>query len=313
MVQGAVPVGWGSLEGCLERWAAVGFDFGVVEEVSTRAGVGIGGVRHDSDAQVLTLAYRLTHEVQGRGLGTEAGRAWIAHAIEWLPPLPLLAPLLGEDGTSVRIAVESGLEPAPDGSHPGVRPDLDGVDCYLAPRVDTPAWLDEQTRTSVLDLWCAVNDTGGAVGFLPGAPRHDVVAALAAHEEAMEAGTTTAVLLRAPDSAVIAMGFWVAGPNPLLAHTRTAYRVMTDPARRGRNLGRLLMAAMHRVAREQEVEVVTLDVRSGLGTTGFYEGCGYVEVGRVPGVVRVAPGDDRDSVIMARRLDGRPMVADGRA
>jgi len=54
-------------------------------------------------------------------------------------------------------------------------------------------------------------------------------------------------------------------------------------------------------------------VRSGLGTTRFYEVCGYVEVGRVPGVIRVAPGDDRDSVVMARRLDGHPMVADGRA
>ena len=61
------------------------------------------------------------------------------------------------------------------------------------------------------------------------------------------------------------------------------------------------------------VEVAVLDVRSGLGSTRFYEGCGYVEVGRVPGVIRVAPGDDRDSVVMARRLDGHPMVADGRA
>jgi len=27
----------------------------------------------------------------------------------------------------------------------------------------------------------------------------------------------------------------------------------------------------------------------------------------------VTPGDDRDSVVMARRLDDQPMVADGRA
>jgi hypothetical protein len=73
------------------------------------------------------------------------------------------------------------------------------------------------------------------------------------------------------------------------------------------------MAAMHRVARDQGVEVALLEVRSGLGTTRFYETCGYVEVGRLPGVIRVAPGDDRDSVIMARRLDGRLMLADDRA
>jgi GNAT superfamily N-acetyltransferase len=129
----------------------------------------------------------------------------------------------------------------------------------------------------------------------------------------MADGGTTAVLLRGSGRRVVGLGFWVGDHNPLFAHTRTAYRIMTHPELRGRNLGRLLMAAMHRVAREQDVEVVVLDVRSGLGTTRFYEGSGYVEVGRVPGVIRVAAADDRDSVIMARRLDGRPMVADGRA
>ena len=151
------------------------------------------------------------------------------------------------------------------------------------------------------------------MGFLPGAPRHHVAQALAAHEEGMADGNTTGVLLRGPDQRVVGAGFWVADRNPMLGHTRTAYRIMTHPDLRGRNHGRLLMAAMHRVAREQNVEVAVLDVRSGLGTTRFYEGCGYVEVGRVPGVIRVAPGDDRDSVVMARRLDGQPMVPDGRA
>ncbi len=308
-----IPIAWGPLDTCLVRWDSVGFDFGVIEEASTRAGVGIGGMRHDDDAQALILAYRLHEQVRGRGLGTEAARAWTAHALEWLPSLPLLAPLRREDAPSVRIAVASGLEPVSDGSWPEKRPEVARASTYAAPRVETPVWLDDTTRTSVLDLWCAVNDDGGAVGFLPGAPRYEVAATLARHEESMEHGSTTAVLLRAPDDTVIAMGFWVEAANPLHAHTRTAYRVMTDPSRRGRNLGRLLMAAMHRVARQQEVEVAVLDVRSGLGTTLFYEGCGYVEVGRVPGIIRVAPGDDRDSVIMARRLDGRPIVADGRA
>ena len=309
---GAVPVAWGTLEDCVGRWERTGFDFGIVQENSTRAGVGIGGIRH-SDGDSLTLAYSLREDVRGRGLGTEAGRAWTAHALEWLPALPLIAPLSVEDPTSVRIAVGSGLEPISADTWSGPLPAVAGATCYVAPKADTPTWLDPTTRSSVLDLWCAVNDAGGAVGFLPGAPRHEVLATLTRHEDAMAAGTTTAVLLRAPDATVVAMGFLVAGHNPLLSHTRTAYRVMTDPSRRGRNLGRLLMAAMHRVAREQGVEVVVLDVRSGLGTTGFYEGCGYVEVGRVPGIIRVASGDDRDSVIMARRLDGKPMVADGRA
>ncbi|WP_245616929.1 GNAT family N-acetyltransferase [Knoellia subterranea] len=87
---------------------------------------------------------------------------------------------------------------------------------------------------------------------------------------------------------------------------------MTDPELRGRNLGRLLMAGVHRVAREAGVEILTLDVRSGTGTTAFYEACGYRETGRVLGAIRVAPGDERDSISMARRLDDRILTPDPR-
>ena len=46
------------------------------------------------------------------------------------------------------------------------------------PRATSHEWFDEDLREAVLDLWCAVNDDGGAVGFLPGAPRSDVAQAL---------------------------------------------------------------------------------------------------------------------------------------
>ena len=278
-----------------------------------RSGIGVGGLRRrDVDGEdVLNLYYRLDHDAHGRGLGREAARGWVAHALEWLPDLPVVARARGENEPSVRAAVAAGLEPA--GSVVEGPEDAGPSTLLRAPRFESHEWFDEQTRESLLDLWVAVNDSGGAVGFLPGAARSDVAQALAVHEESMADGATTAVLLRWPDGRVVAVGFWTADRNPLLGHTRTAYRIMTHPDLRGRNLGRLLMAAMHRVAREQGVEVAVLDVRSGLGTTRFYEQCGYVEVGRVPGVIRVAPGDDRDSVIMARRLDDRPMVPDGRA
>ena len=183
-----------------------------------------------------------------------------------------------------------------------------------APRVEAHDWFDDETRESLLDLWCAVNDHGGAVGFLPGAPRHHVAQALAAHEEGMADGNTTGVLLRAPDRRVVGAGFWVADRNPMLGHTRTGLPDH-DPPRPARAQPRAACSWRRctgwRASRTSRSAV--LDVRSGLGTTRFYEGCGYVEVGRVPGVIRVAPGDDRDSVVMARRLDGQPMVPDGRA
>jgi len=297
---------------CLDRWESDGFDYGVVEETNTRTGIGVGGLRRKSvdGEQVLNLYYRLAGAVHGRGLASEAARSWTAHALEWLPDLPVIARTRPTNLASVRTALSAGLEEV---RMPGAGEAVTAWTVLRAPRVEAHTAFDEQTRASLLDLWCAVNDAGGAVGFLPGAPRQQVAQALSAHEEGMAEGTTTGVLLRHPDQRVVGAGFWVADRNALLGHTRTAYRVMTHPELRGRNLGRLLMAAMHRVARQQNVEVAVLDVRSGLGSTRFYESCGYVEVGRVPGVIRVAPGDDRDSVVMARRLDGAPMVADGRA
>ncbi len=303
----------GRFDGCLARWERSGFDYGVVEETSQRSGIGIGGVRLTDAADRLDLSYRLDHSVHGRGLAREAVRAWAAHAFEWLPDLPLVTRVREHDLPAVRTALTVGMERAATEAQPEDGPDEPPSTLFQAPRAEAREWFDDQTREGVLDLWCAVNDDGGAVGFLPGAERSRVAEALAAHEEEMADGLTTAVVLRSVGDVVVGLGFWVADRGALRAHERTAYRIMTDPARRGRNLGRLLVAAMHRVARAQGVELATIVIRSGLGATRFYEHAGYVEVGRVPGNIRVAPGDDRDSVIMARRLDGRPMVADGRA
>lgn len=296
----------------IERWGSGGFDRSVVVESANGHGVGVGGIRSLSTGDRLGLTFRLDGAVHGRGLAREAGRAWCAHALEWLPRQPLVCRVLDRSPAAMRTALSVGMEvagtePGPDGS-PGSARTL-----FAAPRVESLRQLDDATRASVLDLWCAVNDTGGAVGFLEGAPRSFVARALAAHEEQMAAGLATAVLLRSPTDEVVGLGLWVADANPLFVHGRRGYRIMTDPTRRGRNLGRLLLSAMHRVAREDDVEIAVVVVRSGLGLTRFYEQAGYVEVGRLPATIRVAPGDDRDSIYLARRLDGRPIVADGRA
>ncbi len=240
----------------------------------------------------------------GRGLGAEPLRVLAARALEHGPTPSLVAVVPPDDCAAVRTAERAGFTLVGETD--------EGVE-LVAPRVEVcRSPFDPATRGRVLDLWCATNEAGGAVGFLPGAPRDRVSEALAAHEEQLAAGSAVAVLLHEPEGALVGLGLWVGDPNPLFAHGRTAYRVMTDPDRRGRNLGRLLMAAMHRVARGDGVEVVQLVVRSGLGLSRFYERSGYREVGRVPGTIRVAPGDDRDSVFLARRLDDRPLEPDGR-
>ena len=59
-----------------------------------------------------------------------------------------------------------------------------------------------------------------------------------------------------------------------------------------------------RIAREHRWEALHLTVREGNGTEEFYAGLGYQEVGRFPGALRLASGDDRDEIQMWLPLGG---------
>lgn len=294
----------------LEHWTAHGFGYWVAQDLQTGMPLGWVGVQRRHGA--LNLYYRFVLEAQGRGLAREAARAAVAMAIEWVPEHPVQALVKDHNTASVRTAESAGL--VRTGRQVVLsddRPDEPPSSVFESPTVERVELLDDATRQDVLDLWCRVNDSGGAVGFLPGAPVERVAAALTAHEDQMASGHAVGGALRLPDRTVVAWAWWVATPNPLLAHGRWLYRVMVDPARQGRGLGLLLMAGMHRIAREDGVELLQLGVRSGSGASRFYARSGYVEVGRIPGAIRVAPGDDRDDVTMARRVDGRPLRPHG--
>ena len=93
----------------------------------------------------------------------------------------------------------------------------------------------------------------------------------------------------------------------LRRHWRTVYRVQVDPDWQGGGLGRQLMSEAAIVARDKlGLEALTLMTRGGTGAERFYERCGYREVGRIPGAIRVGPGDDRDEVHFWLDLDSDP-------
>jgi RimJ/RimL family protein N-acetyltransferase len=298
-------------EGFVQHWDEHRFGYWVVEELATGEPVGMAGVRHADG--YLNLYYRFRHDVHGRGYAGEVAREAVALATEWLPGMPVRAVVRPGHEASLRTAERAGLFLAGTLRHPDDLPHEEPSVVLEAPRVlRVTGSLDVPGRDEVLDLWCRVNDAGGAVGFRPGATREEVDSALVRHEAQMADGQAVLGQLRDPAGQLLGLGWWVASPTPLLAHALWLYRVMVEPNLRGRNLGRVLMAGLHRVAREtQGIEMVTLDYRSGTGVGGFYARCGYTEVGRIPGAIRVAPGDDRDDVIMTRRLDGVPLQAHG--
>jgi GNAT superfamily N-acetyltransferase len=97
---------------------------------------------------------------------------------------------------------------------------------------------------------------------------------------------------------------------PLAAHWRTLKRVMVRPGRQGRGYGRALMREAEALARKLGLAALKVTVRGGAGTEDFYATLGYVEVGRVPGALRVAPGDDRDEFHMWLQLEPPDRKAD---
>lgn len=287
------------------HWDEREFGFWVAQDREAGSVVGVCGLKQiDGDAHFLNLYYRLGFDHQGRGFGKEMSRASAAHAVEHLPELPVRALVKEINTPSVKTAMGSGFERVGTRVLHDDLPDEPPSTVFEAPRMESVTSFDDATREQILDLWIRTNDAGGAVGFTPGAPRAAVDARLSAAEQDMSAGMRVAVLQRsAANNRVLGLAFLSEGPNPILSHGRWVYTVMTDPEARGRNLGRLLMAGTHRVARDLGVEILTLGVRSGTGTTKFYEACGYHESGRVLGAIRVAHGDERDDITMTRRLD----------
>lgn len=181
--------------------------------------------------------------------------------------------------------------------------------------IDVPAGgsVSPELRAELLQLWTDVTAAGGAVGFSPGTPASVIAPVLDGHIADIAAGTTSLVALETPDGRAVAFGFWALELRDLFAHTAMLKRFQTAPDLRRRNLGRLCLIALHRqVAARDAVEILRLDYRSGYGTGRFYEGLGYVEVGREPRVIQPEPGDYRDLVAMVRRVDGAPLTPDGR-
>ncbi|MGY1743919.1 N-acetyltransferase family protein [Blastococcus sp. SYSU D00695] len=161
--------------------------------------------------------------------------------------------------------------------------------------------VDDDLRAALLALWTDVTNAGGAVGFVAPVTPEEVAPVLDALVERVHAGSQTLCLLRVDGEPA---GFAVLSTSisPLRRHWATVLRVQVHPSHQGRGLGRVLLLGVHEVARARGLEFLHLTVRGGYDLEGFYERLGYEVFGRMPGAIRVAPGDDRDEVLLLCRL-----------
>jgi GNAT superfamily N-acetyltransferase len=171
-------------------------------------------------------------------------------------------------------------------------------------RLDPPFGTEEGPvlRDGLLRLWADVSNAGGAVGFVPPVTPEDIRPDLLKHLTAMAEGRTRLLVGYAEEDGpgeVAATAFLTFNQHRLMRHWLWLYTVMVHPRHQGKGYGRALLAAAADAARGVEgIEAIRLTCRGGTGADRFYAACGYKEVGRVPGAIRVAPGDDRDDVIM---------------
>jgi GNAT superfamily N-acetyltransferase len=159
-------------------------------------------------------------------------------------------------------------------------------------------------RDGLLALWVDVSNAGGAVGFVPPVSPEDIRPELLKHLTAMAEGRAHLLVGYDDDGEVAATAFLTLNTHRLMRHWLWLYTVMVHPKHQGMGYGRQLMAAAADAARGIDgIEAIRLTCRGGTGADRFYTACGYKEVGRVPGAIRVGPGDDRDDVVMLLPLD----------
>lgn len=162
--------------------------------------------------------------------------------------------------------------------------------------------LDEPgLRNRLLDLWVAVTDAGGSVGFAAPADRAAIGRALDDELEFVRRGSHLMVVVRDGDE-IVATGFLWGRGNPLFAHWRTVMRLMVHPGVQGQGIGSDVLTALHDLALADGCDHVVLSVRGDEGLEPFYERHGYVEIGRHVAAVRMPDGTDRDEIQFLHEL-----------
>jgi GNAT superfamily N-acetyltransferase len=161
--------------------------------------------------------------------------------------------------------------------------------------------MTEELRDQIVALWVDVTNTGGAVGFVAPVTAEDVRPVADAALAGVGSGLDH-LLVGVDDGRLVALLFVTDNRFRLKDHWRVLKRVMVTPGSQGKGYGGALMREAADVGRKMGLAGLQVTVRGGQGIEGFYAGLGYTEVGRLPGALRVADGDDRDEIFMWLRL-----------
>lgn len=161
------------------------------------------------------------------------------------------------------------------------------------------SWYDASHRDGIVELVQAVVEQGGAIGWFAVPTPAEVDAWLVSVEDARLA-------VAADDERVLACGFWRRHEARVLEHTGRISKVMAHPQARRHGAGRAVMEHLVTDAREQGVELLTLECRgNNHGAQRMYANLGFRVTGRLPDALAI--GDERfDQVLMHLDLRAGP-------
>ncbi|CAM5377085.1 N-acetyltransferase [Streptomyces narbonensis] len=169
----------------------------------------------------------------------------------------------------------------------------------LYAQLTSPDAASDVLVAALAECWTEVSDAGGAAGF-PFPPVDP--AEVAAEVDRLVTGlapATSRLVVATLDGALAGWLNLRRDPDPLVAHWGTLHHVQTRLGVRGRGIGAGLVRQSRVIARdEMALEQLRLAARGGVGLEEFYGRLGWREAGRWPGALRLAPGDDRDEVLM---------------
>jgi len=142
---------------------------------------------------------------------------------------------------------------------------------------------------------------GASLGFLPPLTREDgrrYWLSLQAELRGVSRPLFAACLAdRLVGSGQLALPRW-----PNARHRAEVQKLLVAAAFRGRGIGRALVRAMHKAARQRGRTLLLLNTRRGDPAEAFYRRLGYREAGVVPGYSVGPVGEAYDNVAMYRLL-----------
>lgn len=172
------------------------------------------------------------------------------------------------------------------------------------PHVRRNPLLDRPLMEGLVDVWTAVSNAGGAVGFVPPVTPAEVWPVAEAAFDRVRAGLDDLVVAYEGTAGRNPVGFGFVASNEwaLARHWATVKRLQRHPERRGQGIGTAVLDELEAAARGRGYRRLVLTVRGGTGREGFYLSHGFRLEARLPGRLRVAEGEIREELVMSKVL-----------